>query len=833
MGANGFHRSSFLSKVWIFFLNPKLLDMYDRVFQPNQQYGMVSRVWGNSYDNGTFWTSDIAASYGIEMYPIHGGSLYLGQDSAYVADIWAEIEQYTGILTNEANPNLWHDVKWKYLAFVDPAQAIAMYDSYPERDLKFGVSDAQTYYWLHAMNVLGRVDATLTADHPLAAAFRLDGETTYVAQNYGDSPIVVTFSDGFSLPVPPRQLVTSKDIDLSGALTSSFPAAYPGGSVELVATVDGGTPTKVAFYDGETLLGEVTQAPSTLTAANLTVGRHGFYARLYDGTDFSLTNFVEVLVGEQRSYFGTPKALPGSFQVAEYDFFEGGKGQEIAYRDLSLGNNGDFRPEEDVDAETDVNEGTTVGWIAGGEWLEYTVDVQQPGLYRMEMRYASGNQAGGGPFWWEQDGQPLHSPAPVTYTGDWDAWSTRTINDIPLKGGEQVLRLHFGAGELNVGQVTFTQTAQLPYDQPVADAGENVLVLLPADTAGLDGSNSSDPGSAPLTFKWEQRYGPSVLGFSDAQAAQPQVSGLVEGVYLLRLTVDNGSYTDTDEMYLISSGSPNVAPTVSLISPRDQAVSLVGDPIELSAYATDLIGSVAYVDFFAGADLLGTDSTAPYTLTWVPEVGTYDLTAVAVDDEGATGTSQVVQVTIDPAPPCTGTSFDGDFSWEFSPDDNNPTLTFIPSIQGMGSPTCILYYGTNPSALPGYNVTPNVPFQLNASEGTLIYFYYTYSYPGQGEKNNSAHKDTYQIGTCQSTTGLTAAAPLDIRFYPNPVTHSLTLELPTGKSSVQVWSATGQHLDQFEEWGPRATYDMRHLPAGLYLLEVQHAGRRAILKVVK
>ena len=44
------------------------------------------RVWGNSYDNGTFWTADIAASYGIEAYPIHGGSLYLGHDTAYCAD---------------------------------------------------------------------------------------------------------------------------------------------------------------------------------------------------------------------------------------------------------------------------------------------------------------------------------------------------------------------------------------------------------------------------------------------------------------------------------------------------------------------------------------------------------------------------------------------------------------------------------------------------------------------------------------------------------------------------------------------------------------------------
>ena len=67
-------------------------DMYERNFKPDQQYSLVSRVWGNSYDNGTFWTADIAASYGIEMYPIHGGSLYLGHNTAYVQKLWNEIK---------------------------------------------------------------------------------------------------------------------------------------------------------------------------------------------------------------------------------------------------------------------------------------------------------------------------------------------------------------------------------------------------------------------------------------------------------------------------------------------------------------------------------------------------------------------------------------------------------------------------------------------------------------------------------------------------------------------------------------------------------------------
>jgi endoglucanase Acf2 len=186
-------------------------DMYNRNFEPGHPYSLVSRVWGNDYDNGTFWTSDIAASYGIELYPIHGGSLYLGHNLTYASNLWAEMSVNTGILSNQENPNLWHDTYWKYLAFTDPAAAIALYDSYPDRELKFGMSDAQTYYWLHAMNVMGQVDASVTADDPLAATFMKDGERNYVAHNYSSVSKTINFSDGGTLYVPPYTMVSSLD----------------------------------------------------------------------------------------------------------------------------------------------------------------------------------------------------------------------------------------------------------------------------------------------------------------------------------------------------------------------------------------------------------------------------------------------------------------------------------------------------------------------------------------------------------------------------------------------------------------------------------------------
>lgn len=51
----------------------------------------------------------------------------------------------------------------------------------------------------------------------------------------------------------------------------------------------------------------------------------------------------------------------------------------------------------------------TVGWITAGEWLEYTVNVQNPGTYSVALRYASGNANGGGPMHFELDGETIGS----------------------------------------------------------------------------------------------------------------------------------------------------------------------------------------------------------------------------------------------------------------------------------------------------------------------------------------------------------------------------------------------------------------------------------------
>lgn len=474
-------------------------DMYQRNFAPSHPYSLVSRVWGNSYDNGTFWTSDIAASYGIELYPIHGGSLYLGHNQNYAQTLWTEMAANTGILVNEENPNLWHDTYWKFLSMTDAQAAINLYDSFPDRTIKFGVSDAHTYHWLHSMNAMGTVDSSITADSPLAIAFVENGVYTYVAHNYSDIPMTVTFSNGFILNVPANSMATNRDPSISVVLSADGYEIDENQNVTFMANTNGNGVTSVEFYLEDTLLGQDTSAPFEFVTSTLPVGIHRLYAKVYSASETNNSNVITVQVGSQTPFSANPSPIPGIIDSAHYDKFQGTVGQNVCYFDSSLDNQGGFRPGEYVDAVTVNGEGDTVGWITAGEWLEYTVDVQTTGCYDVGLRYASGNTNGGGPFHFEVDGVIVSPDVILGYTGDWNNWNTKNTS-ISLDAGVHILRLKVTQGEFNLGRMTFTYIGP-ECQEPGTNTGlpfDFETTPITADFNNFDGGTGTvEPVTAP------------------------------------------------------------------------------------------------------------------------------------------------------------------------------------------------------------------------------------------------------------------------------------------------------------------------------------------------
>jgi uncharacterized protein (TIGR03437 family) len=87
--------------------------------------------------------------------------------------------------------------------------------------------------------------------------------------------------------------------------------------------------------------------------------------------------------------------------------------------------------------------------------------------------------------------------------------------------------------------------------------------------------------------------------------------------------------------------------TVAITSPTNNTTFGLGTNVSVTATATDTAGTVTSVKFYAGSQLIGTSTTAPFNVTWSNiAAGTYSLTAIAVDDHGVSVTSSPITVKI-------------------------------------------------------------------------------------------------------------------------------------------------------------------------------------------
>jgi regulation of enolase protein 1 (concanavalin A-like superfamily) len=114
------------------------------------------------------------------------------------------------------------------------------------------------------------------------------------------------------------------------------------------------------------------------------------------------------------------------------------------------------------------------------------------------------------------------------------------------------------------------------------------------------------------------------------------------------VAVDNAGARRTSAAATVTVGSgSNQLPSVAITSPANGALYNAPASMTIAATASDSDGTIARVDFYANSQLIGTDTSSPYTMAWgnVP-LGSYNLTAVARDNAGGTRTSSVVSINV-------------------------------------------------------------------------------------------------------------------------------------------------------------------------------------------
>tara|TARA_R110002049_G_scaffold2750_2_gene21595 strand:- start:437004 stop:442349 length:5346 start_codon:yes stop_codon:yes gene_type:complete len=223
-------------------------DVDDAVFNPAYPHPMIGILWSDGVDYTTFFSPSPELIQGINYLPLTGGSLYLGHDPAYVQSVYDHVVQQNGGPVDE-----WTDLMASYLAFADPATALADFNASPSSETQ---PLAKNYHWISALNELGHVDPTVTADLASYAVFDKAGQKTYVAYNPADTDITASYSDGTTISVPAFTYIAS------GATNFSW---RPGQYLSVAADE-----TSISEFNGTAIV-TVTRSGDTTAAADVTL----------------------------------------------------------------------------------------------------------------------------------------------------------------------------------------------------------------------------------------------------------------------------------------------------------------------------------------------------------------------------------------------------------------------------------------------------------------------------------------------------------------------------------------------------------------------------------
>lgn len=238
------------------------------------------------------------------------------------------------------------------------------------------------------------------------------------------------------------------------------------GGEKATITVDASSKTStinnVKVYINNLLVATLTEAPYTVEYEPTGNGKVTVMAIATDAEGRSNSASYTMKVTAKREPFtaGKPATLPGTLQTEYYD--KGGEG--AAYHDNDAQNQGDanYRASEGVDI-VNGNGGRALGYTSTGEWVEYTIDVQEAGNYSFKATVSSGVNNSGFSINLNKNGKITKLAdirVPQTGSNSWDTYRVveGTLSQ-PLEAGEQILRIVITGSNCNIDKIQFTNTA--------------------------------------------------------------------------------------------------------------------------------------------------------------------------------------------------------------------------------------------------------------------------------------------------------------------------------------------------------------------------------------
>ena len=216
----------------------------------------------------------------------------------------------------------------------------------------------------------------------------------------------------------------------------------------------------VELYVRNRLYETMTESPYVSYYKPTVTGAHALKAIVYttDGEKYErIGNFT---AGRRRSVFTEGGAvLPGIVECEDFDAGDNG----IVYHDSDASNSGNAKTYRTNAGGVDIvtaDEGYALGNTKSGEWVEYTVNVEEEGLYSFEALASAG--ASGASFnlalsnYMDQTPLTGEIAVPCPELGNFDNYQTiygRTL--VPLSKGKQIIRLNVTGGQCQVDRIEF------------------------------------------------------------------------------------------------------------------------------------------------------------------------------------------------------------------------------------------------------------------------------------------------------------------------------------------------------------------------------------------
>jgi plastocyanin len=189
-----------------------------------------------------------------------------------------------------------------------------------------------------------------------------------------------------------------------------------------------------------------------------------------------------------------------------------------------------------------------------------------------------------------------------------------------------------------------TITVNAPANQPPTvslTAPGNGQAFSTTDTITFSADANDDAGVSRVEF-----YSDGNLIGTDTSAPYSVTASLPAGQHSITAKAFDGpGLSTTSGANTITVNAPNQPPTVNLTAPANNATFSTTDTITFSADANDDVG-VNHVEFYSDGNLIGTDTSAPYSVTASLPAGTHSITAKAFDGPNLSTTSTAVQIQV-------------------------------------------------------------------------------------------------------------------------------------------------------------------------------------------